>query len=142
MARFYTETSDIRFVTLKLCDTYGPDDSRRKIIDLFEENASTHQQLDMSPGRQLIDLAHIDKVVNGYKILINLISDPAIPCLRDEYVVTSGRQITLRQLAREYEKEHGLSLNINWGGRPYREREVMNPYKGHDVSATAKSYPD
>ena len=63
MARYYMETSGIRFCTLKLCDTYGPDDTRRKIFALFEQIAKTGETLDMSPGEQLLDIIHIDDVV-------------------------------------------------------------------------------
>lgn len=132
MAKFYTETSPIRFSTLKLCDTYGPDDNRRKIIDLFNEIGFSGRFLDMSPGEQLIDIVHIDQVVECFLKLISLLADPDAS-YRTEYVVTSGRQITLRQLAKEYEQAHGVHLNINWGGRPYRKREVMKPYVGHKI---------
>lgn len=137
VAKFYIETSDIRFSTLKLCDTYGPGDSRRKIITLFDEIAKSGARLDMSPGEQLIDLVHIDKIIDGFKNMMGLLCDPSAQ-LKDEYVVTSGRQITLRQLAAEYERDHNVKLNINWGGRPYRKREVMKPYIGNKIDKIHK----
>ena len=130
MAKYYTETSDIRFCTLKLCDTYGPGDTRRKVMSLFEEIAKSGSTLDMSPGEQKLDLLHIDDVVKGFETLANLLNDKETD-LRDEYVLSSGKQISLRELAAQYEKEHNVKLNINWGGRPYRKREVMKPYKGN-----------
>lgn len=135
IAKFYTETSGIRFATLKLCDTYGPDDTRRKIINLFDEIASTGRSLDMSPGEQLIDIVHVDVAIDGFCKLIGKLADPSSE-LKAEYVVTSGRPISLRQLAAEYERAHGVKLNINWGGRPYRPREVMRPYLGNNVQSS------
>lgn len=70
MAKFYTETSPIRFCTLKLCDTYGEGDTRRKIMDLFAENAKSGNPLDMSKGEQLIDIVHISKVFESIEQLI------------------------------------------------------------------------
>jgi len=129
MAKYYTEISPIKFTTLKLCDTYGPNDTRRKIMDLFAENAMTGDVLEMSAGEQLIDIVHIDKVIKAFKSLIDILSDSTAP-YRNEYVVTSNRQITLKELAFEYERQHNVKLNIEWGKRPYRKREVMKPYKG------------
>ena len=132
MAKYYTETSEIRFCTLKLCDTYGPGDTRRKVMSLFEEIAKSGATLDMSPGEQKLDLLHIDDVVKGFETLANLLNDKNTD-LRDEYVLSSGKQISLKELAAQYEKEHNVKLNINWGGRPYRKREVMKPYIGNDL---------
>lgn len=130
VAKYYTETSDMRFCTLKLCDTYGPGDTRRKIFTLFEEIAKTGDVLNMSPGEQSIDIIHIDDVVAGFIHLSEMLHN-GISGLRQEYVLSSGRQVPLKQLAKLYEKNNHVSLNINWGGRDYRAREVMIPYKGH-----------
>lgn len=129
MARYYLETTGIRFSTLKLCDTYGENDTRRKIMDLFREYAQSGDRLEMSPGDQLIDIVHVSKVIEAFKRLIKILADHAKE-YRSEYVVTSGKQISLRELAKKYETEHNVKLNIVWGGRPYRDREVMKPYIG------------
>lgn len=129
MAKYYTETSGIRFCTLKLCDTYGPNDTRRKIFALFEQIAKTGETLDMSPGEQLIDILHIDDVVDGFIHLATMLHNGET--VRSEYVLSSGHHIPLRHLAEDYAERHNCHLNINWGGRPYRQREVMIPYIGH-----------
>ncbi len=133
IAQFYTETSPIRFCTLKLCDTYGENDNRRKIMDLFAEVAKSGKTLDMSPGEQLLDIVHISKVIEEIEKLISLLSDNSKDYF-PEYVVTSGKHISLRELAAHYERQHNVKLNINWGGRSYRKREVMKPYIGNIVS--------
>lgn len=130
IAKYYTETSFIRFCTLKLCDTYGPDDTRRKFLSLFEENAKGDAPLDMSPGNQEIDLIHVDDAVQGFARLAEMLSNPSEKIL-PEYVLSSGRRFTLREFAEMYERKNKITLNIKWGGRPYREREVMSPYKGN-----------
>lgn len=132
LAKYYMETSALRFCTLKLCDTYGPGDTRRKILALFEEISKNGDTLEMSPGQQKIDLLHIDDVVNGFCRLIVMLSEPQC-CLLSEYVLTSGHHYSLRELASMYEKKYNVKLNIHWGGRPYREREVMTPYVGNKL---------
>ena len=130
MAKYYIETSHIRFCTLKLCDTYGPGDTRKKVLALFDRIAFTGETLAMSPGGQKLDLLHIDDVVNGFEQLANMLNDEAVSVL-PEYVLSSGKQISLRELAGIYENLHNVRLNINWGGRAYRKREVMRPYRGN-----------
>ena len=129
VAKFYSETTNMRICTLKLCDTYGPNDTRRKIYSLFEEVARTGEILQMSAGEQKLDILHVDDVVEGFARLAEMMHNGET--LNDEYVLSSGRQLTLRELAAKYEKEHNIHLNIDWGTRPYRNREVMNPYKGN-----------
>ena len=127
MAKYYIETTDIRFCTLKLCDTYGPGDTRRKIFALFEQIALSGETLDMSLGNQKMDIIHIDDVVSGFSCLIELLDSNEL--IKDEYVLSSGERHTLKELATLYEKINGVELHINWGGRSYREREVMEPWK-------------
>lgn len=132
MAQYYVETCNIRFCTLKLCDTYGPNDTRRKIYALFEQIAKSGDSLDMSPGEQKLDIVHIDHVVDCFELLADYLNEGRE--LRNEYVVTSGKQLTLKELASLYEEENKVKLNINWGGRQYRKREVMKPYIGVALS--------
>lgn len=129
VAKFYSETAAIRICTLKLCDTYGPNDTRRKIYALFDEYARTGELLQMSTGEQKMDILHIDDVVEGFVHLAEMLQKGEE--LRDEYVLSSSQQMTLRELAVKFEQEHNVHLNIEWGARPYRVREVMTPYKGN-----------
>lgn len=132
VARYYTETTPIRFCTLKLCDTYGEGDTRKKIMDLFKENAQTGKLLEMSAGEQLIDIVHISTVIDSVKQLVLLISNDN-QIVQSEYTVTSGQHISLRDLAKQFEKDNNVKLNIHWGARPYRDREVMRPYIGTPI---------
>jgi nucleoside-diphosphate-sugar epimerase len=127
MAKYYTETSGLRFCTLKLCDTYGPGDTRRKIFTLFKEIAESGEMLDMSPGEQKLDILYIDDVINGFEILAEQLQSGAP--LEREYVLSSGKQYSLKELAHIFETSSGKKLNINWGKRSYREREVMQPWQ-------------
>lgn len=131
MAKYYTDVFKIRFCTLKLCDTYGPNDTRRKIFKLFKDYSESGEVLKMSPGEQLIDLLYITDIVAGFAQLVKLLSEGAD--LNPEYVLSSGRQIPLKELASLFVKVSGRNLNIEWGGLPYRKREVMVPWKGEIV---------
>ena len=131
LAKYYTDVFGIRFCTLKLCDTYGPNDTRRKIFKLFKDYSENGEVLKMSPGEQLIDLLYISDIVAGFTQLAYLLSSNIN--LKDEYVLSSGHQIPLKELARLFTEVSGRNLKIEWGGLSYRKREVMIPWKGEVV---------
>jgi nucleoside-diphosphate-sugar epimerase len=82
----------------------------------------------MSPGEQLIDIVHVDRVVESYTHLIEALNAGSINGENCEsYFVSSNQKITLKELAQEYERINQVRLSINWGARSYRPREVMAP---------------
>lgn len=97
MAKYYSDVFGIRFCTLKLCDTYGPNDTRRKIFKLFKDYSESGDVLAMSPGEQKIDLIYITDIIAGFTRLAELLASNIE--LGDEYVLTSGKQIPLKELA-------------------------------------------
>lgn len=124
LVKFYVETTALKVITLKLFDTYGPDDPRPKLFTLLRQLAHSGTSLAMSPGEQLIDLVNIDDVIDGYLIAGNHLVKEEAPKMA-EYALSSGRPISLKDLVTLYSQIVGKSLSIQWGGRPYRPREVM-----------------
>ncbi|MDD2199725.1 MAG: NAD(P)-dependent oxidoreductase, partial [Bacteroidales bacterium] len=127
MAAFYTETSSLRFVTLKLSDTFGKGDTRRKLFNIFKEAADTKEPLLMSKGEQYLDILYIDDIISGFTHLINLLEQDKE--LLNEYVLVAQQRYNLKEIAGIFEKVSGKKLQIVWGGRPYREREIMCPWQ-------------
>jgi len=134
IAKYYTETSELIFTTIKLNDTYGNDDTRNKLFNLWKKIALSGEVLEMSPGEQIIDICHIDDVINAYELLIEYLnSNKKYEFKNKTYVVTSNERMSLRKLAEVFEKVTNKKLNIKWGARPYREREVMIPLENGEV---------
>ena len=124
---YYVQACGIKAITLKLFDTYGPDDPRPKLFHLLNKAATTGETLDMSGGEQLIDLVHIDDVTEAYLIAAQRL----IECRaqqHERYAVSSGNPMPLRDLVELYSEVIGSAINVNWGGRPYRFREVMKTW--------------
>lgn len=132
--KFYIEATPLKVITLKLFDTYGPNDPRPKLFNLLKKVAEEQKPLAMSPGEQLIDLVYIDDVIDAFMVAgERLLSNKAEKY--EEYAVSSGNPIKLRDLVKIYEDFIGRRLPIEWGGRPYRVREVMVPWnKGKILS--------
>lgn len=124
---YYVSVEGIAVTTLKLHDTYGPHDPRGKLISLLISAAKTGQPLDLSPGEQKIDITHIDDVVSAFICVKNQLENCPVSG-KKSFVVSSGNPISIRELVRIIETATGRNIQANWGGRPYREREVMVPW--------------
>jgi len=127
LLQYYVEATPLQVITLKLFDTYGPGDPRQKLFSSLNEAASKNEPIAMSPGEQLIDLVYIDDVVEAYIIAAARLQNKSV-LAHESYAVSSGRPISLTELVRLFTTETRTALTIQWGGRPYRPREVMVPW--------------
>ena len=128
IARYYQESSGLLFTTLYLNDTYGPGDTRKKILNIWKAMKDS-DSMTMSPGEQKINLLHIQDVVCGYLRLIDLAQNGKL-LKNTAYVLKSNEELTLKQLAALFEQIAQKKLNINWGGLPYKDREIMDVWNG------------
>lgn len=127
IAKYYTETSNLIFTTLKLNDTFGPNDTRNKVFNLWYKLSKKNEILEMSPGEQIIDICYIDDVVYAYHILIDHLLHNSYVVKDKTFAIRSNERMSLKDLSKVFEKSTGTTLNIHWSGREYRDREVMIP---------------
>ena len=127
MLKFYVKASSLKVITLKLFDTYGPDDPRPKLFTLLRKVAKEQTELAMSLGEQLIDLVYIDDVIDSYLLAARRLMNNRVTGM-EEYAVSSGQPISLRELVALYGRIVKRPMPINWCGRLYRSREVMVPW--------------
>lgn len=125
--QYYVETAELKAVTLKLYDTYGPDDPRPKLLNLLLNTVHSGQPLLMSPGEQCIDLVHVADVVNACLIASDYLY-ARTDAGHDAFAVTTGQFVRLKDFVTLFEKSAHKKLNIQWNSRPYRRREVMKPW--------------
>jgi len=123
---YYIDAHGLKATTLALFDTYGPNDPRAKLIALLWKTAKSQQPLSMSPGEQLIDLVHVDDVMRAYIRATEALQEQigGLTC----YGVSSGEPMRLIDLVAAFQKATKTMLPINFGGQPYRPREVMVPW--------------
>jgi len=135
IAKYYYETQKINFVTIKLNDTFGANDTRSKIFNLWGRAVQNKEILGMSPGKQIIDISYIDNIIDAYmQMLTQLQVDNTYKYAGEVFAVNSEERMSLKELAKVYEEVTQTTVNITWGGRPYRDREVMIPWtKGKTV---------
>lgn len=124
---YYKEVAKFSCIQLSLFDTYGEDDTRKKLFFQLNNAAETGIPLAMSAGEQKIDLVHIDDAAEAFHLACEYLCAGKTE-LAGEYAVTSGHAISLREVVLRYEKLCGKKIPVHWGARPYREREVMQPW--------------
>ena len=128
IAKYFTQTSGLIFTTLNLNDTFGANDTRNKIFTIWSEIAKTGEILQMSHGEQIMDICYIEDVINAYETLINYIESNPDDVKNKNFAIHSNERMSLKQLSKVFENAVNISLNIEWGKRNYREREVMLPW--------------
>jgi nucleoside-diphosphate-sugar epimerase len=124
---YYVQACEIKAITLKLFDTYGPNDSRHKLFHLLEKASETGEPLNMSRGEQLIDIVHIDDVSDAYLLAAQRLFANQVST-HECYAISSGSALPLKDLVNLYQYITKNNLVVNWGARPYRFREVMTPW--------------
>ena len=131
LLRYFVECHGLRVVTLKLFDTYGIGDPRPKVLNLLKRAALEGRSLDMSPGDQLLDLVYIDDAIEAFIMAYERLADGRQQSAMEAYGVSSGKPLALRDIGVLYAQVSGKPLAIEWGRRPYRDREVMVPWRGY-----------
>lgn len=125
--QYYVEAKSLKVITLKLFDNYGPKDPRPKLLQLLRNTAKSQEPLAMSHGEQLIDLVYIDDVINAYVLAAERLLSRQVR-EHEVYAVSSGKPIKVKELVELFEKITSTKLPIQWGARPYKNREVFEPW--------------
>lgn len=120
---YYVDAHGLSVLSLRLFDTYGPGDPRRKLIRILIEATQSGAPLDMSPGEQIVDMTHVDDVASAFVTAGQRLME-ASGQINEEWFVSGERQ-TVRELVAIVGQALEHPLTVNFGGRPYRSREVM-----------------
>lgn len=134
LAEFYVQGRGLNMVTLKLFDTYGPDDDRRKLLPALLDLCNNGGRLSLSAGEQLVDMVFVQDVVAAIisaaqRLFTRAVGVPGGATGRSEcFAVESGERVSLRELVALVERLSGTTIDVVWGARPYRAREVMRPW--------------
>ncbi len=130
--QYYVDAHDFRAITLRLFDVYGEDDKRPKLWTVLRDIAGNGKTLDISAGEQFLDMVHVSDVAKAYEAAYYWLKENAN--LHNEvFGVCSGEQKTLREIVNLFQQAIGKMINLNWGARPYKEREVFHPFSKYRV---------
>jgi len=114
----------LRIATLRLYDTYGPNDKRKKIINLIADALVSESALQMTEGNQAINFVHIYDVINAIELTYKELKSSIKGC-HLLYSIKSKDTVTVLQLLELM--KNNLELDdisfIKLGVIPYRKRE-------------------
>lgn len=119
---YYSKVYDFKQTTVVPYTIYGGKDTQKKIIDIIYDSTTSKIPIDLSPGEQVLDFIHIDDVTNFYMMLIK--NTNGLP-EKSNFMLGTGVGHTLKQVAIMIEGITHKKTNINWGGKQYRNSDVM-----------------
>jgi len=132
IVNYYADAKNISAMTLKIFDTYGPNDWRAKLVNLLIARAKSGERIDLSPGEQKIHLVHVDDVVNAF-IMAQYHLEGSSKGKHQVYCLPSAKPYSVIELVQMIEELGGRPIYAKWGARSYRNREVMHPWLAEDV---------
>lgn len=125
--QYYAEATPLKAITLQIFDTYGPGDPRRKLVAALKQAVEQDLPLTMTDGEQLLDLVHIDDIVEAYVVAAQRLMSGAANG-HEIYALSSGQPASIKTIVETFERLSGKHLQVEWGARPYRPREIMWPW--------------
>lgn len=133
---YYSTLCGFRYFTAIPYSVYGGKMTVKRLMDYIKESMDAEIPVDMTPGEQVLDFIHVDDIAGFFThVLKNLDKLLSVPNGTDFHLGT-GRGTSIRELAEIMERKYGKKCNINWGGRLYRERDIM-----YAVAPIAKNMP-
>ena len=133
---YYSKLAGFRYITVVPYSIYGGKMTVKRIMDYIKVSMDSEKPVSMTLGEQILDFIHIDDVARFYIYVIDHIQ--SICSLKkngEEFHLGTGRGTSIREIASIMERLSEKKCNINWGGRPYRDRDIM-----YAVAPIAKTY--
>lgn len=134
---YYAKVSGYKYITAVPYSVYGGKKTVKRIMDYIFESMDSIIPIKMTAGKQVLDFIHVDDVAGFYTYVIKYSSDI---CSLDgnghEFHLGTGRGTSIREVATMMEEISGKKCNINWGGVPYRDMDIM-----HAVAPVSQNMP-
>jgi nucleoside-diphosphate-sugar epimerase len=121
---YYCRAHALRAITLKLFDTYGPRDQRKKLIPLILKAIELGEAIDMTEGFQKISLVHVLDVCQAYTQAASLLSGSGG---HDRFGLFGDNSMSIREVVAILERKFQRALVVNWGAlvSPPRQMQTL-----------------
>ncbi len=128
ITKYYADVLGVRVIECLLFDTYGPEDSRKKLLPLLIRALKHGVCLEMkSTGFQYIDLLHVDDVVTALTVAAKRAIYSEFGTA-ERWAVRSGHSLTVRDLVDVLSQVAGVVVPIKWSNEMARTREMLVPW--------------
>jgi len=129
LAEYYLDAAGLRLLELHLYDSYGEDDPRCKLLNRLQVATESEEELAMSGGEQRLHLVHVDDLVRGVAMACDQVRTFKAG-ERRVYRLPSAKAVSLRELVAAFnDANQSNPARVRWGLRPYRVREVFEPWE-------------
>lgn len=126
--KYYASAYSLQTIHLMISDTYGPGDTRPKLLPkLFSLAGRSEQNLALSAGHQKVDWTHISDIVEAFRIGAERLQKDEEVQGAAHYSINSGKSYSLRETVEICENVLKQKIPVEFGARPYRRREIMAP---------------
>ena len=115
-----------RYITAIPYSVYGGTMTVKRLFDYMAESLDADTPVDMTAGEQVLDFIHVDDVAGFFAYVVSHMDEfMQLPENGMDFHLGTGVGTSIREVAALMEAVSGKHCNINWGGRPYRERDIM-----------------
>ena len=131
---YYSQLKGYKYVTVVPYTIYGGRPTVKRLMDYIIESIDAEIPIDMTAGEQILDFTHVDDLAGFY---VHILKHVDLFCKfknGEEFHIGTGKGTTIKELVSLVEQIFEVKCNINFGGRPYRERDTM-----HAVAPIAKN---
>jgi CDP-paratose synthetase len=122
---YYSSLCGYKYIHIVPYTVYGGKDSQKKLINYIIDSFESKVPIKMTKGEQILDFIHVEDIVSFFlHILKNIDKIIELPNGETLFLGT-GKGTSIRELAELLEEKYHEKANIEWGGLPYRDRDVM-----------------
>jgi nucleoside-diphosphate-sugar epimerase len=132
IVKLYCASHDFSAISLRIYDTAGPNDPRGKLFTALAKKINTTDSFDLSAGEQKLHLIHSDDVAAAFYQASQTLMNTKESELK-VYELRREKIQNLKELVAQFQKQSNGKPQVNWGKKPYRECEVLNPIEDHTV---------
>lgn len=122
LVTYYGDCHGVRAVTLKLCDTYGEQDSRRKLIPALIGAARSGLVLPMGSRDRRIELVHVADVVRALWVASERVRD--LPAGGFESFRVWGDRCSLFEVVELFNRLSRRKVEVRWDALEHGPREM------------------
>ena len=125
---FYVLNKNFNAITIKLFETYGPNDPRPKLLKLVYDAGKGNHEIDLTSGNQLANYTHIDDISEAINIALQSFNRG-----HHKYLVKSSKTYKLKEIIEKFVSINHLDVKLKWGERPHSKRDFFHEVNIHPI---------
>ena len=127
IAKYFHRKYNFSVHCLVLYDVYGPDDNRRKILNMIIDSYKNKSILKLTPGKQFVDYTFIDDVAMAFVVAANKM----LLVNKNKFIRNTVRSMNEKKFKvyiKIAQEVLNLKFKIKWNGKNYPKHQIMKPW--------------